>query len=81
MSTPQAAKEKYARKTANAAASWNAAKGRMAANYAAGVARFLGGAPAGHIVSNYQAGINAASYRGGDADKWLANYMAKMQGR
>lgn len=80
MATLSSAQEKYARKTANAAASYNAAKGRMQANYAAGVSRFLGGPVAAHIVSAYQAGINAAQYRGGDPAKWAANYRAKMMG-
>ena len=80
MATLQSAKEKYARKMQTAAAAYNAAKGRMAANYSAGLAQFLGRPPAGHIVSAYQAGINAAQYRGGDPDKWERNYVAKMTG-
>lgn len=80
MATLQSAKEKYARRMAGAAAAYNAAKGRASANYAAGVARFLGSQPAGHIVSAYQAGINAAQYRGGDPEKWARNYVAKMTG-
>lgn len=80
MATLQSAKEKYARKTANAAAKWNASKGRMNSNYAAGVARFLGTSPSATVVSNYQAGINAAQYQGGDADKWERNYRAAMTG-
>lgn len=77
----QTAREKYARKTANAAAAYNAAKGRMVQNYTAGVARFIGASPAAHIVSNYQAGVQAAQYRGGDPDKWQRNYVAKMTGQ
>lgn len=81
MATIQSAREKYARKTgAQGAAAWNAAKGRMVNNYSAGVARFLGGPPAGHIVQAYQAGIAAAQYRGGDPAKWEANLRAKMLG-
>ena len=83
MATIATAQAKYARKTgpgSSAVASYNAAKGRMTQNYSAGVARFLGGAPAAHIVSSYQAGIAAAEYRGGDPDKWARNYRAKMMG-
>jgi hypothetical protein len=80
MATIQSAKAKYARKTANGAAAYNAAKGRMSTNYAAGLARFAGRPPSGQVVSNYQAGINAAEYRGGDPDKWERNYLAKVFG-
>lgn len=83
MATLQSAQAKYARKTgpgSSAVAAYNAAKGRMTSNYSAGVARFIGGAPAAHIVSAYQAGIAAAEYRGGDPEKWLRNYSAKMRG-
>lgn len=76
MATLQSAKEKYARKTASAAGKWNAAKGRMQSNYAAGVQRFLGASPSGRVVANYQAGINAATYRGGDPEKWARNLVA-----
>jgi hypothetical protein len=81
MATIQSAKEKYARKTANAAAKWNAAKGRMAGNYASGVAKFLGGPPAASVVSAYQSGIAAAQYTGGDPDKWERNLRAAMMGQ
>jgi hypothetical protein len=80
MSNPQAARDKYARKTQNARASYDAAKGRMKANYAAGMARFLGGPVASHIAASYSAGIDAAQYQPGDPDKWLNNYLAKMRG-
>ncbi len=80
MATLASAKEKYARKTAAGAAKYNAAKPRMASNYASGMARFLGGPPAGHVVASYQAGINAAQYRGGDPDKWERNLRAAMLG-
>jgi hypothetical protein len=80
VATIQSAKEKYARKTANAASKWNAAKGRMNSNYASGVARFLGSAPSATVVSNYSAGINAAQYTGGDPEKWERNYRAAMTG-
>ncbi len=77
------AKAKYARKTGPgslAAAKWNAAKGRMQANWGSGMARFLGGSPRAEVVSAYQAGINAAQYRGGDPDKWERNLRAAMLG-
>ncbi len=77
------AKAKYARKTgpgSPAVSKYNAAKGRMAANYSSGVARFLGASPRSEIVAAYQAGINAAQYRGGDPDKWERNLRAAMLG-
>lgn len=80
MATLQSAKEKYARKTSAAGPKWAAAKGRMSANYSSGIARFLGSAPAGHVVAAYQAGINAAQYRGGDPDKWERNLRAALTG-
>ena len=53
------------------AASWNAAKGRMAAGY--------GATPFGPTrKSNYQAGINRATYHAPDVDKWQRNWTAKM---
>jgi len=78
VATLASAKEKYARRMAGAAAAYNAAKPRMTSNYAAGVARFLGSPPAAHIVAAYNAGVNAAQYRGGDPEKWARNYQAKM---
>ena len=81
MATLASAREKYARKTGTTgAANWNAAKGRMASNYAAGLAEFGGASPNPAVVAAYQAGINAAQYRGGDPSKWERNYMAKMFG-
>ncbi|RJO60346.1 MAG: hypothetical protein C4542_09650 [Dehalococcoidia bacterium] len=80
MPTLESAKAKYARRTANGAAAYNAAKGRMASNYSSGIQRFIGAPPAAHIVSSYQAGIQAAQYRPGDPDKWARNYLAKMTG-
>jgi len=69
MATLASAKAKYARKTgpgSAAVSAYNAAKGRMVQNYSSGVARFLGGAPAAHVVASYQAGVSAAQYNGGD---------------
>lgn len=80
MATLQSAMEKYARKTANAAAKYNESKGRAAANYSAGVAKFLGSAPSGSVTSNYQAGIANAQYRGGDPAKWAEGYRRGMLG-
>lgn len=81
MATIQSAKEKYARKTGTTGVSnYNAAKGRMPGNYAAGLQRFLGRPVAGSVLASYQAGISAAQYRGGDADKWERNLIAKLTG-
>lgn len=81
MATMASAQDKYARKMATAAQAYNAAKGRMTANYQRGVSEFLGGPVAGHVVAAYQAGIAAAQYKGGDPQKWAANYRAKMMGQ
>ena len=80
MATLQSAKEKYARKTANAASAWNAAKVQMSSRYAEGVARFLGSPPSGRVMSNYSAGIQAAQYRGGDPNRWAEGYTRAMTG-
>lgn len=83
MATIASAQEKYARKTgpgSPAVSNYNAAKGRMSQNYVRGVTEFLGGAPSAAIVQSYQAGVAAANYRGGDPQKWAANYRAKMMG-
>ncbi len=80
MATIESAKAKYARKTAAGAAAYNAAKGRMVGNWTAGMSRFLGGPPAGHVQQAYQAGVAAAQYRAGDPEKWAANLRAKMIG-
>ena len=62
---------KLAAKASSMAASWNAAKGRMSSGYAA--------CPFGPTrKSNFQAGINAATYHAPDAGKWAANWRAKM---
>ena len=79
MATLESAQAKYARKTAQGAAAYNAAKGRMVANWSAGMSRFLGGPVAGHVQASYQAGVAAAQYRAGDPAKWAANLRAKMQ--
>lgn len=81
MASLESAMAKYARKTQAGAAKYNAAKGRMKSNYAAGVARFIGQPVAGHILSSYSAGIDAAQYVAGDPNKWRANYVAAMTGQ
>jgi hypothetical protein len=78
VATIQSAKEKYARKTgpgSAAEAKYNAAKGRMAANWSAGLAAF-GVNPGPIAQQSYQAGVAAARYRGGNPDKWEANFRA-----
>jgi hypothetical protein len=81
MATLASAKAKYARRTApdTGGARWERAKGRMVANYQAGLARFLGRAPAADIVRAYQDGIATAQYRS-DPDKWERNFLEKMTG-
>ena len=67
----QKGQQKLAAKSASMAQSWNAAKGRMAAGYAA--------CPFGPTrKSNFQAGINNAQYRAPDPNKWSQNWQAKM---
>ncbi len=69
MATLQSAKAKYAAKTGSTGiANYNSAKGRMPSNYANGIARFVGRPAAGSVLSNYQAGISRAEYRGGDPE-------------
>ena len=53
------------------AASWAAAKGRMKSHY--------GNMPFGPTrKSNYNSGVDAATYRAPDPDKWAENWKAKM---
>ncbi len=69
-------KEKYARKTAPGgigAAKYNAAKGSMPSEWAAGLAA-AGVTPGPLSTQAYQQGISAAQYRGGDPDKWERNF-------
>lgn len=67
----QKGQTKLAAKAGSMAASWNAAKGRMAAGYSA--------CPFGPTrTANFQAGINAATYRAPDPAKWAQNWQAKM---
>jgi hypothetical protein len=70
-------KVKYANKAQIAAAKWNAAKGQMAANWAAGLAE-AGAAPGPLMSQAYQAGLATAQYRMGSADKWERNFRAAM---
>ena len=62
---------KLTRKASGMASSYNAAKGRMKAGYAA-----TGFGPA--RTSAYNAGVDAAQYRAPDATKWATNWSAKM---
>lgn len=62
---------KLARKASSMATSYNASKGRAAANYSA-----AGFGPT--RTANYQAGIQAATYRAPDPNKWATNWSAKM---
>ncbi len=71
------AKAKYARKTANAGGSWDAAKGRMKQNWGEGLRRF-GTPPGPRRTAAYNAGIDAATYKTGDPEKWARNWQAKM---
>lgn len=62
---------KLSRKAASMAASWAAAKGRMKSHY--------GNMPFGATrKSNYNSGVDAATYRAPDAAKWAENWKAKM---
>lgn len=62
---------KLSAKASSMAASWNASKGRMSAGYSA--------CPFGPTrKANFQAGINAATYRAPDPSKWATNWQAKM---
>lgn len=62
---------KLARKAASMAASYNAAKGRMVANY-----QGVGFGPT--RTSNYNAGVQAGQYRAPDPSKWARNWASKM---
>ena len=68
-------KAKYTRKMQTAVAKYNAKKGQMAENWAAGLAR-AGVTPGPVHRAAYQAGIAAANFRGGDPDKWESNFRA-----
>lgn len=61
---------KLARKSASMASSWEAAKGRMKTNYA--------GLFGPNRTSAYNAGIDAATYRAPDPNKWADRWSAKM---
>lgn len=64
--------EKLSRKASSMATSYNASKQRAAANYAA-----AGFGPT--RTANYSSGINAATYRAPDPNKWATNWAAKMR--
>jgi hypothetical protein len=81
MADMASAKAKYARKTgpgSPAVSNYNAAKGRAAANWSGGMARFLGSPVSASRTAAYQAGLSAANYQGGDPDKWERNFRASM---
>lgn len=63
---------KLRRKADSMASSYNAAKGRAVTNYSA-----VGFGPT--RTANYRAGVEAATYRAPDPDKWSRNWMAKMR--
>lgn len=83
MATMASAKQKYARRTgpgSPAVSKYNASKARMKGNYRAGMNRLLGTPVNPSVAAAYDQGIDAAEYRGGDADKWERNYRAAMTG-
>ena len=80
IATLASAKANYARKMANAAGNWNAAKGRMKSNWGTGMSNFLGAPVSSVRLSNYSSSIDAAQYRAGDPDKWERNLRAAMTG-
>jgi len=63
--------DKLRRKASSMASSYAAAKSRAKTNYAA-----VGFGPT--RVANYGAGVDAATYRAPDPDKWTRNWSAKM---
>ena len=70
--TAEESMRRYATGTQNAGTLWNAAKGRMQANWASSVG-------AGPIRSaRYAAGLNSATYKAGDPQKWYTNWRAAM---
>jgi len=62
---------KLQRKATQMSASYNAAKGRMVAGFQA-----VGFGPA--RTAAYQAGVQAATYRAPDPNRWARNWSAKM---
>ncbi len=63
---------KLRRKAGAMASSYNAAKGRAVTNFSA-----VGFGPT--RTANYRAGVEAATYRAPDPDKWSRNWQAKMR--
>jgi len=63
--------DKLRRKASTMATSYNAAKGRAVTNFSA-----VGFGPT--RTANYGTGIDAATYRAPDPDKWSRNWSAKM---
>jgi len=64
--------DKLRRKATSMAASYEAAKGRAVEHFSA-----VGFGPT--RTSNYRDGVNAATYRAPDPNKWRDNWMAKMR--
>lgn len=72
----ESGKAKYARKLAaggTAEAKYNAAKGNMVNNWVKGLSD-AGVAPGPISTAAYRAGVSAAVFRGGNADKWERNF-------
>ena len=70
--------QKYAAKTGAGsigAQKWDAAKGQMPGNWAAGL-RAAGATPGPLTTRAYQEGISRATYRGGNPDKWRSNFLS-----
>lgn len=63
---------KLSAKAGSMVASWNASKGRAAANF-----RAVGFGPT--RTRNYEAGLASAEYHAPDPSKWARNWVAKMQ--
>ena len=63
--------DKLRRKAGSMATSYNAAKGRAVTNFSA-----VGFGPT--RTANYRSGVDAATYRAPDPDKWSRNWLAKM---
>ena len=63
--------DKLRRKAGSMATSYTAAKSRAKTNFAA-----VGFGPT--RTANYGSGIDAATYRAPDPDKWSRNWLAKM---
>ena len=63
---------KLGRKASSMASSYNASKSRAVSNF-----RNVGFGPT--RTANYESGVNAATYRAPDPNKWQTNWLAKMR--